>query len=664
VAIRSSIRVFPVAALLALAAASAWGQAGLADASLEQLLNTQITTASKTQQDLGHTAAAVFVITQEDIRRSGAANLPDVLRMAPGVQVNQITANSWAITIRGFNNFFSDKVLVMVDGRSIYAPSFGGVYWDQADMPLESIERIEVILGPASSVWGANAMNGVINIITKNPKSTKGGTFSARADSSGGVAADSQFSGDAGPNGAYRVFGQVARFGDDPLPTGDDGVDAWSRVHGGFRADWNLTPSDNLTADGSAFYNRESQYLNRWFYAVPGDSPTKSKLMAEGGDIRAKWTHTFSGGSSASLQAFYDAYHRDNVQLQEHSRTFDVDFQHHFKAGGRHEIVWGFGYRSQGTASPVGTQVTLVGDHSNRIFNVFFQDQIRLNSRLWLTVGCKLEHNSYTGLEREPSARLAWAPTAKQTFWAAAAKGLRDPSRVETGVSMILAEYPLSPTVVERIPMSGNPHQRAERLNDFEVGYRRQWNDRLSLDLDSFLSFYRDLSTYQLGTPSISLGSPLIISIPAMYANGGKATDYGGEASLTWRVNSRWRIAPGYSMVAVNFRGAPGSNDPFSAGIAGNSPRHSVQTRSWISLTRRLEFDQTVYWTEHFPNGSVAGHTRVDARLAWKAGESMEVSLTGQNLLRPGFLDFGDFESAIGTLAPRTLIAKVTWKLR
>ncbi|HEX3880934.1 MAG TPA: TonB-dependent receptor [Bryobacteraceae bacterium] len=652
-----------LAALAILGVAQAAGQSGLADASLEQLLNTQVTSVAKTEQDLAHTAAAVFVIGQEDIRRSGASNIPDLLRMVPGVNVAQITTSSWAISIRGFNQFYSDKVLVMVDGRSVYAPSFGGVYWDQVDMPLEMIDRIEVIRGPAASVWGANAMNGVINIITKNPKTNKGGTVTAKGDSEYGTSVDAQYSGSMGSSGAYRAFGRYLRNPAGALASGEDGFDGWSRGVGGLRSDWDITPNDSLTTEGSIFLNREDQYLNQWYIPLPGDVPFRFKSNADGADLLTRWTHTFANGSSTTLQAYYDEFHRSSAAIPETARTFDIDFQHHLRVARRHDIVWGLGFRSQTAEQTSSSMYTLSAAlKTDRILSAFVEDQIQLSPHVWVTVGAKLEHNSYSGGAVLPSARIAWTPDSKQTFWASAAKGIREPARAETSVSAILEQYSPFPGIQQVSTLSGNPHQQPERLNDYEVGYRRQWSERLSLDVDSFLSFYRDLSSFEFQPTVIAPGPVLEVLTPIVYGNGGRAVDYGGEASLTWRPNSRIRIAPGYSMAAINFKNNPLSGDTFSPYLAGNTPRHTFQVRTWVNLTRRLEFDPTVYWTEGFANASIGPHARVDVRLAWKASESVEVSLTGQNLLRPDFMEFGDIRSVIGTASPRVLNGKITWR--
>jgi iron complex outermembrane receptor protein len=632
--------------LAALIPVAAWGQSGLADASLEQLLNT-----------------AVFVISQDEIRRSGAASLPDVLRMVPGVDVAQIDANAWAITIRGFNERYSSKLLVLVDGRSVYLPSFSGVYWDQLDLPLEDIERIEVIRGPGATVWGANAVNGVINIITKSSETTKGGL--AEVTAGAGVQPVSMVRyGDAlGPSGTYRAFAKYSRFTDTTLPDGVPAGDGWSRVHGGFRTDWVLTPHDSVTVQGDLFSNRGGQTRYHWFEPVPFDQRFTEGVRSAGGDLVAGWTHTSATGTETSLRGYFDTFHRNDVGTADTMKAVDLDFQNHFSAGERHDIVWGAGFRATRSGVPAGTQIQLFPPLStDRLYNVFFQDEIALTGSLWLTIGSKVEHNAYTGFEYEPSVRLAWTPTKRHTLWAAGSRAIRQPSRSETGLAAELAETSLNPYTVLAVRLYGSPHFRSEELRDFEIGYRAEWTRRLSFDADAFLSFYDHLSTLEPQSPVIDASSlPVRIEIPVVYGNLGRATNYGGEASLRWIASSRWRIEPGYAWLHINPRLDPRSADTLSRSLALDTPQHSFQVRSLMNVTRGLEWGQTLYWTGRLADGSVPGHARLDSRLAWRLGERTEISLVGQNLLRPRFLEFSDTFQLVAAQAQRSVFGKITW---
>ncbi len=652
--------------LLALFATAGWCQNKLAEASLEQLLNTEVTSVSKKGQKLSRTAAAVFVIGQEDIRRSGAASLPDLLRMAPGVDVAQIDANAWAITIRGFNSRYANKVLVLIDGRSVYTPSFSGVYWDHLDMPLEDIERIEVIRGPGGSVWGANAVNGVINIITKSAKATGGGLASAAADSHGGTEGLARYGGVVGTGSgdgvAYRAFAKYSRIAGLPLPDGSPGGDGWSRVHGGFRSDWDFSPHDSLTVEGDLFSNTGGQSRREWYYPAPFDPPFHEAVDAAGGSLLARWDHTSARGSSTSLQAYYDTYRRNDMEVPEVERTMDVDFQDHFAAGERHDIVWGLGARLITSGLPPGYEVSLSPPmRTVPLFSAFFQDEVRVAPSLWLTLGAKIEHNAYTGFEYEPSVRLAWAPTDRQTFWAAASRAMRQPSREETGVDLELLELPVAPGLLAVTRLQGNPHIQSEELRDYEAGYRAQWSRRVSLDLTTFLSFYRHLGTLETQAPAFVPGLPPHLDIAVIVDNKGRSVNYGGEAALNLSVTSRWRISPSYSQLHINYRVDPTSTDQQGFVLAENTPRHMFQFRSFWNLSRKLEWDHTLSWAQRLPHNNIPGHARLDSRIAWKVGERTEIGIVGQNLLRPRFREFAETFQIAGTEVERSIYGKITW---
>ena len=639
-------------------------QNALRDVTLEELLHTRVTSVSKKEQKLLRVAAAVFVITQEDIRHSGAVTLPDLLRIVPGVDVAQIDASAWAITIRGFNNRYSSKLLVLVDGRSVYTPTFSGVYWDQLDTPLEDIDRIEVIRGPGATIWGANAVNGVINIITKSSKATQGGLMSIAAGSGVQPVAQMRYGGSAGQSGTYRAFTRYTRFGDTRLDDGSNAGDSWSRMHGGFRSDWSLSPADSLTVQGDLFSNQGGQTRVHWFYPSPVDSPYHEKLASAGGNLMANWSHTSAGGAETGVRAVFDTYRRSDVGVPETMKSLSLDFQNHFAAGGRHDVVWGLSFRNTRSGVAPGYPIQLSPSVlTDQLYSGFLQDEITLASNLWLTVGSKIEHNGYTGFEYEPSARLAWSPSPRQTFWAAASRAIRQPSRQEESVSLKLLEMPVNPMVTARVRLEGDGTFRSEELRDFEAGYRAQWSRRVSFDADAFLSFYRHLGTYEAGAPELQATSlPIVMLVTETERNLGRATSYGGEISVVWTASSRWRISPGYSLLHLNPGTEPGSTDTASHALTHDAPRHQLQVRSQFDLTRKLEWDQSLYWTGRLSNGTVPAHARVDTRLNWRTGEGLELSLVGQNLLRPGFVEFRDTFQLLPTQTPRSIFGTITWR--
>jgi iron complex outermembrane receptor protein len=567
--------------------------------------------------------------------------------------------------VRGFNSRYSNKVLVLVDGRTVYTSSFSGVYWEHLDMPLESIERIEVIRGPGASVWGANAVNGVISIFTRSSKDTKGGLIAAGTGSQVRALGLVQYGGAAGQDGAYRAYGKYFDIGNSAMPDGSSAADHWMRVHGGFRADWDLSPRDSLMVQGDLFANEASQTRRSGFVSTPFDRIFNQHLDAAGGDLLARWNHTLAGGSQTSLQTYYDTYRRDDLGVPEVLRTFDLDFQHHVAAGDRHDIVWGMGYRVSTSALSPGYAVAFSPpSQTDNLYSGFLQDEIRASDSLWFTVGCKLEHNAYTGMETEPSVRLAWsAPGSPHTLWAAASRAIRQPARVDTAVQTDLSTIPVAPGLVQVFRLTGNPLIKDEELRDYELGYRSEIAKTLSLDVSTFLSFYRHLETIDPQPMLIVPGSPTQLVIPMLFGSNARAVTYGGEVSFSWNATSRWRIRPGYSYLHATLRhDATSTGSTAAVTLDTGFPQNMVQVRSSVNLPRKTEFDQSLYYTARLPGGSIPGHARLDLRLARHFGESAEISLVGQNLLRPRSMEYGDSYAIIGTQALRSVFAQIRWR--
>lgn len=646
-----------------LATLELWGQTGLAEASLEQLLDIQVTTVSKKEQKLARTAAAVFVLGPEEIRRSGALTLPDLLRLVPGVQVAQIDANAWAIAIRGFNSRYSNMVLVLVDGRVVYNSTFSGVYWDQVDVPVEDIERIEVIRGPGATVWGANAVNGVINVITRPAKATKGGLATAVVGSGPAAQGLLRYGGQAGARGAYRTFAKYSRFADQKLADGRAGADGWSRMHGGFRADWEWGRTDGLTVQGDWFANRGSQTRSPSFLGNLAAPVFVEDLSVNGGDLLARWKHTSPGGAETSVQAYYDTYRRMDLGTRETSDAADLDVQHHFVPFGAHDVVAGAGFRAVRSTVRAGGPVSLAQpERTDPLFSAFLQDEIQLAPELWLTVGSKFEHNSYTGFEYEPSARLAWTPGSRHALWTAASRAIRQPGRVENGIRVELASIPLDANTVLTTRLNGTANFRSEELRDFEAGYRAQWTQQLSLDATAYVSFHRRLTTLEAQAPRVTGGpSPVRIDQLLLYSNMAKARDYGGEVSLNWTINGRWRVAASYALLRLNLSLEPGSTDYMTLISFRTNPRNQIGLRSQVNLWRNLEWDQTLAWVQRLETGSAPGYVRADSRFGWRLGEFAQVSIVGQNLLRSGYPEFGNSPWLVRTMTARKVFGRISW---
>ncbi len=648
-------------------AAGGWAQnvepQDLTTVSLEDLMNIQVTSVSKKEQSLSRTGAAVFVITRNDIRRSGMRNIPDLLRMAPGVNVARIDANAWAIGIRGFNNRYSTKVLVLIDGRTVYNPVFSGVYWDQQDVPLEDIERIEVIRGPGGTVWGANAVNGVINIITRNSQDTQGGLITAGTGSEESASGLVQYGGKAGKKGHYRVFGRYFKVESSTAADGGHAADGWHGAHAGMRSDWTLSNRDTLTVQADLFGASEGQTITTLFSNQLPDSRTfNDKVTIGSGNILGRWEHKFSNGSQTTLQSYFDRARRFDQAINV-LNTGDVDFQYHFQAGSRHDIVAGAGYRLTDQTYRQGYEMAFGNGHRrDSLVNTFIQDELKLTPSVSLTLGSKVEHNAYTGIEFEPSAQLVWSPSDGQTVWASVARAIRQPAWFEAEARLDLATSPLDGGGFAVFQALGSDTVGAERLLDFEVGYRLQATKRLSLDFTAFRSHYRGLPSLEPDTPYFTPNpAPPHLVLPHYFSNLAYANNYGGEVFARWNVTSRWQLSPGFSFLQMKIGLDPSSRDTATQRSAVYSPKHQTQLRSTLDLPHRLEWDTSAYFVGALRYGPVPSYTRLDTRLGWRVGESIEFSVAGQNLLTPRRFEFGDGFQVHVTQVERSVVGRVTW---
>ncbi len=644
------------------------GQPDLTSASLEELMNIQVTSVSKKPEALSQAGASVFVITAEDIRHSGAANIPDLLRMVPGVDVARIDANTWAISIRGFNSRYAQKLLVMIDGRTVYSPGFSGVYWDQQGVPLEDIDRIEVIRGPGGTIWGANAVNGVINIITRTAADTQGGLLTAGTGSEESAESLVQYGGKAGSKGQYRVFGRYFKVESSPLVTGENGFDGWHGTQGGFRSDWDLSPRDTLTVQGNLFGTSEGQTITTLFRNnLPELYTLNDKIAVATGNVMGVWKHTFSNGSDATVQAYYDRFRRWDQAL-DILHTGDLDFQYHFHAGAHHEIVTGTTYRITDHSYTQGYEMVFGSGHRvDTLVSTFFQDQILLTRKLSLTLGSKFEHNDYTGFEYEPSAQLVWTPARHQTVWASASRAIRQPSWLDISSDLVAASVPLPDGSVGLVKIFGNPQVQAEELRDLEIGYRSQLLKNLSFDITGFNSYYRNLETYAPAAPFFQpLPLPGYLVLPSYYGNLGRAHDYGIDFSASWDPAPWWRLSPGFSMLHMDTAVA-GSSGAQLVSSPGNSPKYQAQIRSQFNFPKGWEWDTSAYYVSALGSGivntaPVPSYTRLDTRVGWSATEHVQFSVAGQNLLTPRHIEFLDGYQVVPTYVERNVVGRITWR--
>jgi iron complex outermembrane receptor protein len=598
--------------------------------SLDELTNLEVESVSKHPEKLSETASAIQVITQEEIRRSGVTSIPEALRLASNLQVAQVDARQWAITARGFNSTTADKLLVMIDGRSVYTPLYSGVFWDVQDLMLEDVDRIEVISGPGGTVWGANAVNGVINIITKNAKETPGWLLSGGGGGAIRDFAAVHYGGRLGGQGFYRIYLKHFDRDGSRLPGGRDGGDDWRMTQGGFRADWTARGGNAFTLQGDA-------------YAGSIDQLNAPKVQVDGGNLVGRWTKNLSDVSSLKLQIYYDHTHREIPGLfREDLDVVDLDFQHRFPLGSRQDIVWGLDFRQ--SDDHVGNSAVLAflpPDLTTRLYSGFIQDEITLvKNRLKLTLGTKLEHNDFSGFEYQPSGRLALRLGDRQMLWAAVSRAVRTPSRIDR-------DFHIPPLPGLPGGLAGGPGFVSEKLIAYELGYRIQPSGNLSISAAAFRNDYDDLRSLEP-------------KAPAVFATGFKGETYGAELTTTWQAAPRWRLRAGYTWLEMRLRAKPGSADTASQRQAGDSPRHQFQLRSSVDLGDKLQWDTTARYVDGLPHQRIPAYWAVDLNLAWLPCKDLELALAGQNLLDGGHPEFGT--PASRREIRRGVHGKLTWR--
>jgi len=635
----------------------------LSKLSIDDLMNIQVTSVSKKEQKMSKVAAAIFVITQEDIHRSGATNIPDLLRMVPGLDVGQIDANIWAISARGFNLQFANKLLVLIDGRAVYTPLFGGVFWDTQDVPLEDIDRIEVVRGPGGTVWGSNAVNGVINVITKKAADTLGTLVTAGGGWQEQGFGTLQYGGKINRDINYRAFAKYLNHDHFPDLERQDAEDGWHLLHGGFRADTSVSNKDSLTAQGDLYTGSEGAKLETSSFFPPVNVTVTRIAHLSGGNFLTRWNHSSSSRSGSALQFYFDRYTRSGPGSHEVRNTFDFDFQHHVAWGSRQDLIWGVGYRHS-TDHTIGTidQAFVPASRVIQIFNAFVQDEITLvPGNVFLTVGTKLEHNTFSGFEFQPSLRLAWTPNERRTVWAAVSRASRTPTRRDTGLDAVVAALP-GPA---EVAVLGDPMAQSEDVVAYEVGYRAQPKKQVSFDVAAFYNVYHQLQSVEPQPPFVQvIPPPPLLVIPLRLSNKLHGTTDGIEASVNWKATDRWTLSPGYSLLQMHLHADSGSLDTTSAAdFQSSDPRHQAQLRSHLELAHGFAWDATAYFIGNIPDQLVASYVRLDTQLTWRFAESMGLSLVGQNLLRDHHVEFNDDLQAVNSSqVKRSAYAKFTWR--
>jgi iron complex outermembrane receptor protein len=632
----------------------------LTQLSLEELMDIKVTSVSKKSQNLSDSAAAIFVITNNDLKRSGVTNIPDALRMVPGLTVARIDANKWAVNARGFNSRFAAQLLVLIDGRSVYTPTFSGVYWEVNDVLLEDVDRIEVIRGPGATLWGANAVNGVINIITKHTRDTQGGVVSVGGGDFERVMTAARYGGSFGEDSHWRLYAKHQERDTFDYATGGDAGDDWKMTQSGFRMDSTLSPKNRITVQGDIYQGDINQDLNlvdKQNFPYMGVFPVETSVS--GGNLLSRWQHTVSSNSDFALQVYYDTTKRTEDIIDEERDNIDVDLQHRFAAGTRHDILWGARYRytkddyinsSISDMDPLSRQ--------DNLYSTFVQDEISfLENQVRLTLGSKFEHNDYSGFEVQPSARLMWAVNSENKIWGAVSRAVRTPSRGETDAvfSNLASPSPIPgvPVVVEFV---GNENFESEELVAYELGYRFIPAREFSVDVTLFYNEYdklRQVEPQQSNFMGTSIEQVLLLG------NGLSQTTSGGELAASFRPWDFFKCDLAYSYVKAHKDGV------------GGFPEHQASVRGQFNLSKTIDLDIWLRYVDETAASylladnfkyEIDDYFTMDLRLGWRITPRIEVSLVGQNLLDKSHVEFVQETFGQVTEVERSFYAKLSYR--
>ncbi len=641
---------------------------------LEELMEVEVTSAAKKSQKLSQTASAVFVISSEDIRRSGVTSIPEALRMVPGIEVARINSTQWAVSARGFNSRFSNKLLVMMDGRSVYSPLFSGVFWDTQDTFIEDIDRIEVIRGPGASLWGANAVNGIINIITKHAKDTQGTAVSAGIGTEE-ISGAARYGGGM-DNGNYRIYAKYVNRDESVDADGNGTSDTLNIYRAGFRMDKERRSSgDKITLQGDMYTGDSDQIvpvpsLNMVDYDAASGTYVRNRkadISLNGFNILGRWEHPFSKDSSSVFQVYADHDRRYEAVGEVIQNNFDADFQHKIAVCSQTEIIWGLGYRLYQDELPSNDWLSFESDSETKhLYSAFIQvEQTLIPDRLRATLGAKLEHNSYTGFEFQPNIRILLTHSKEHSVWASVSRAVRTPSRYQSDVRFLAAVMPTAPRLmyVAPFPMTamyylGNQDSKSEDLIAAELGYRVQITDRFNLDIASFYHFYKNLSFSAIDMP---YPDPPAWNIDLHSGNDLSADTYGAEISAVWQVSDPLKLTAAYTLFRTDFE--KGSAVRNALANEDDDPSHQVSVRASLNLPKNIETDIWFRYTDDIFDHAVSAYSELDIRLGWKILKNIELSIVGRNLLdshHPEFIN--SFYKSIDSEVGREIYGKMLWK--
>jgi len=632
--------------------------ADLSEASLEQLMDIEVVSVTRRPQPKSRTAAAVYVITAEEIRRSGARSIPELLRMVPGLHVARINTSQWVIATRGTNSQYSNRMLVMVDGRALSTSIYGGVYWDAQDLLLEDVERIEVLRGPSTTAWGPRAANGVVNIITKKAAETQGGYLETGGGGQERAFGGARFGGRLGSQAHYRLSGQMLRRHHTLREDSSEGTDGWNADRAGFRLDWDATERDEVNLSGNAYDTRTGQNAGPPFPFPYGEAAV-AELRGHGGDTLFHWRHDSIDGSQTDLQFSQDWAANRGWRWEEDVYNVDFDLRRRSRSYGRHSLQYGINYVQTRCSlvdftDPVADAVR----RSPRRFSVFLDDEWVLTDTLSLSLGGRIEHNNYSGIELQPEVRLAWEPKRGHTLWFALARGVRPPTPLEADARGEFGEFVPTGQAPVKLYLADNPEIRSEAVRAVETGYRGDLSAKLSVDLAAYTNSYTGLRSVKLA--GFSPGAPTRLYVKFDDQDSGRVA--GLESNVEWRPRNYLRLVANHSWTRLVLREASGPRLPIGIGGAGSVPAHEGQLRSYFTLPRKVTFDTTLYVSGPLERFHLPAHARLGARLAWGAGERTEFSITGTELQGGRHIEFySEFYGRPGVFG-RSLYGMVAWR--
>jgi iron complex outermembrane receptor protein len=630
----------------------------------EQLFSAEVISASRTSESVWQAPAAIYVITAADIERAGVASIPEALRLAPGVDVAQINASGWAVSVRGFNSALANKLLVLIDGRESYDQLFSGVYWDVQDAALEDIDRIEVVRGPGASLWGANAVNGVINIITKRAADTQGALVSAIVGDMERSGLTARYGGAVGGSGHWRIYGRAFdRAAQETLSGADDNSD-WQALRGGFRVDLAPTGRDDLTVQGDIYHSETGQLRVAPSLSEPFASLRQEEITAEGGNLLARWVHEMDSDARLTAQAYLDITRRAQELLEDRRTTFDFDVQYEFPNMGAHDLVAGVRYRHTSDDITETEVITSADDtHRTQLFSAFVQDQIALSPAWRLTVGSKFDDNDYTGGEVQPSARLQWMGD-EQMAWGAVSRAVRSPSDLERQFNFLFAAGPpTSPlTVPITVELQASPGFDSEEVVAYELGYRRQWTPALAMDVALFHNAYDGLSTLTPQPSEFGFDPLRFIFVPLRITNSTSARTQGVEVLFDWRARENLGVTASYSFLDMDLDGPPEPLAVDSEQAEGQSPRNQASLRVRWDANERMAVDGTLYYVDNLPAYAIEAYTRLDLRFALRLTEEVQLEVVGQNLFDDSHREFGAAADANAAEIQRSVFGRLTWR--